>query len=109
MHEQGPIAEHSHLELPLFVDPRTQRGILLPVTPVWPGLIANTAIWGLVWYAILFLPLRYLPLPLRLLPSSAANRKRRGLCVACGYDLTGATGRCPECGVEAAAATVRRV
>ncbi len=26
------------------------------------------------------------------------RRKTRGLCIACAYDLRGATGRCPECG-----------
>ena len=65
----------------------------LPVTPLWPGLIVDTAIWTFAWYAMLFVPLR-------LLPWSAASRKRRGLCIACGYDLTGAWRRCPECGEE---------
>ncbi|HWE96971.1 MAG TPA: hypothetical protein VG269_23620 [Tepidisphaeraceae bacterium] len=26
------------------------------------------------------------------------HRKRMGLCVHCGYDLTGTDGKCPECG-----------
>ena len=60
----------------------------LPVVPL-PGLAADTALFGgalfLVWSA---------PGVLR-----RRHRLARGWCVACGYDLKGTAGPCPECGV----------
>ena len=64
----------------------------LPIGIVWPGLVANTAIWSLPWAPLI------LAVPLR-----RYFRLRRGLCPACGYDLAGnTTGVCPECGAKAA-------
>ncbi len=39
-----------------------------------------------------------------------AHRRRCGLCVSCGYDLTGnVSGRCPECGFDRLAGIVVRI
>ncbi|MCC6322545.1 MAG: hypothetical protein IT438_14045 [Phycisphaerales bacterium] len=62
----------------------------MPTLPYWPGLLANTAFWGL-------------PLPLLVLATTAlrrARRQRRGLCTTCAYDLSAAASPvCPECGL----------
>ncbi len=69
--------------------------VVLPVVPIWPGFAINTVFYaGILW--LLFAG----PFALR-----RRSRRRRGLCVKCGYDLRGAgsTGgpdsvTCPECG-----------
>ena len=60
----------------------------LPLTPLWPGLLADT-----LFYALLFASLHQLTAWGR-----RARRRGRGRCAACGYDLTGIDGVCPECG-----------
>jgi hypothetical protein len=62
----------------------------LPHLPMWRGLLINTAIFGGVWFGVLFVP----GLVRRV------SRRRRGACMGCGYDLaaTPAGQPCPECG-----------
>ena len=79
---------------------RAPRGILisngsdverriLPLRPIWPGFAINTVFYA----AILWL--------LTLGPFTARRmiRRKRGLCIKCGYDLRATSGgSCPECG-----------
>lgn len=63
----------------------------IPLRPIWPGLLANT----LFYAALVFLPLAGLRL------ARSRRRRRRGLCVACGYELGHGIAVCPECGLGA--------
>jgi hypothetical protein len=66
---------------------------MLPLRPVWSGLLADTAFFGAGWFGALLL----------LGSVSAASRRaarvRRGRCPRCAYDLRHEMdGGCPECG-----------
>jgi len=62
---------------------------LLPLRPIWRGFLLNTAFYALA----LILPTGMLWSLRRLV------RRRRGLCLVCGYDLRyGEHDACPECG-----------
>lgn len=69
---------------------------VLPLRPLWPGLVGNVLVWSLLW------SIPWLAVVIR-----RVARRRRGRCVACGYDLRGRddlgaeAARCPECGVTA--------
>ncbi len=61
---------------------------LLPLHPLWPGFAINTTFYA----AILWMPIT--PFVLR-----RHIRRKRGRCIKCGYDLSGAEhDACPECG-----------
>ncbi len=65
----------------------------IPIAPIWTGLFLNILFWSAAWYfpGVIWRTVR------------THRRKRRGLCLACGYaaeDLD----RCPECGSDHAAA-----
>lgn len=63
---------------------------ILPLRPMWPELAANSIFYGLCWWVLG-----------RLWGwQRARRRRRRGRCIACGFDLAGLPSpvRCPECG-----------
>ena len=63
---------------------------ILPLRPIWPGFTINTPFYA----AILWL---LIPGPFAL---RRVIRRKRGLCVACNYDLRHADhDACPECGL----------
>lgn len=62
----------------------------LPIRPLPVGFAVNTALYS----ALIGLPVLGLPALRR------SARRRRGRCLGCGYDLSGGTGQCPECGRE---------
>lgn len=60
----------------------------IPLRPVWPGLLANTAIYAAMWWLLIAVPLIV----------RRELRRRHGRCEHCGYDLQDTKGPCPECG-----------
>ena len=74
-----------------WVQPGRRR---LPLLPIWPGFAVNT----LLYAGILYLP--FAPFALR-----RFIRRRRGLCLRCGYPR-GASAVCTECGRDLPARAV---
>ena len=62
---------------------------VIPLRPIWPGLLLNIAFWSTIIVA-----------PTMWFRTRRRNaRRRRALCVECLYDLRASeSGRCPECG-----------
>ncbi len=62
---------------------------VIPLRIIWTGALANTAVYGATLFLILFFAF----------DARTTCRRRRGRCIACGYDLRGANHAvCPECG-----------
>jgi predicted RNA-binding Zn-ribbon protein involved in translation (DUF1610 family) len=75
--------------------PTLTRLKALPLRPLWPGLLANTAVFSLGWGLLL----------IGLAALQHRRRWKQHQCTACGYDLRGLQGRCPECGTPMALRT----
>lgn len=65
------------------------RDWAIPTLPMWPGLLGNTAFFGVMVLASYVL-LRWRKL---------YRRAKRGLCLACAYRLGEGVKACPECGL----------
>lgn len=64
-----------------------QRTIVLPYRPIAAGLAVDAGLYGAVWLGLLWGPGAM----------RRGRRRRRGLCLRCGYEIGGAA-VCPECG-----------
>jgi len=69
---------------------------VLPLRPLWLGLIGNMLFYSAFWFLLLSIPALYRTL-----------RRRKGCCAKCGYNLKGiGSANCPECGAATAATAV---
>lgn len=71
--------------------PFLDKRVALPLRPAWPGLVANSIVFGgLAWFICGgWCVVR------------GWRRRKRGACARCAYDLRGLAqgARCPECGL----------
>lgn len=71
--------------------------IIIPLTPVWPGIIYNLIIWSFgVWLVKRLLIDRFKLRQSRIV----RNRLRQSRCLSCGYPVADLI-QCPECGSAA--------
>jgi hypothetical protein len=73
--------------IPLPLKPLKPVAEFVPILPLWPGFLVDTAFWGGAAFLVWSVP----GLVRR------GMRRRRGRCVRCGYELKDLA-VCPECG-----------
>jgi hypothetical protein len=61
--------------------------LMLPLRPIWPGLVANVLFWSAATWAAFAIPRSW----------QVRSRRKRGLCIACAHPLASSS-TCPECG-----------
>src|SRR5690606_13570833 len=83
---EGNSGEENVAGLPDWPGVQCNASSRIPLRPIWPAMLLNAVLLGLPFHlAFAFYGLR------------RTMRKRRGLCLRCGYDLRGATQqRCSE-------------
>jgi hypothetical protein len=64
--------------------------VLLPLVPMWPGFVLDTVVFGAGWWVV----------AAGVVGTRRLMRQSAGRCGACGYDLRGGAGACPECGAS---------
>jgi hypothetical protein len=73
---------------PAWLKGRRANVVILPVRPLWLGFAADAAVYSTVVAGCVLVP-------------GVVRRRlriRAGRCPACGYQIMGMTGPCPECG-----------
>lgn len=82
------------IPIPTILQPTDISIRTFPSHPIWSGFVINT-----IFYASILWILTLAPFTARQM-----IRRKRGLCIKCGYDLRGQSGGggevCPECGYE---------
>jgi len=72
------------------------EGPVVPLLPVWPGLILNTLVYSACWYVLMSFLYAWFRSAHRVL---MRRNIAQGLCPQCGYNLKGGDSeRCSECG-----------
>ena len=84
------------IEAPLLPQWRVVAGLtqprVLPLRPIWRGFLTNSLLYAAILWIVLFARRDV----------RQFIRRKRGLCLACGYDLRHADhAACPECGAGA--------